>query len=331
MRFKIVWATLLAVTLISVTTYSQVNRTRPQSMASWVGKYPNAKFFNQPLIKNPLRRILSKADYDSIADYNLVTPIQRVADHLVVHAEIKYTEPRESLWLAFSLKDGGVYVVLWKGDDHRKFSTRDNRFNLPAEVLTELGLSDEPATPDIQVEFSSLEDFLGKTVHGESQVSDEARGDLNGDGLEDWAGVISRAKGEFQRTSQLYVLLQHQGGYRLAEKSKEEAIAGMGCCWVESLTIERSSVYIQNNAKTAPTMEAATHQFKLYNGEWRLIGVKIFFIDFTKDVDTETDMNLLTGAVTEKRSNRPGIRRSKRTFGKFLLKDFDFFNGFGTQ
>jgi hypothetical protein len=49
--------------------------------------------------------------------------------------------------------------------------------------------------------------------------------------------VILREKGEFQRTSQLYVLLREQGGYRLAERSREEEIAGMGCCWVEDLRI----------------------------------------------------------------------------------------------
>ena len=41
-----------------------------QTMTRWVGKYPDAKFFAQPQIKGPLRRILTKADYDSIGDYN---------------------------------------------------------------------------------------------------------------------------------------------------------------------------------------------------------------------------------------------------------------------
>jgi len=77
---------------------------------------------------------------------------------------------------------------------------------------------------------------------------------VNGDGLEDWAGVILREKSDGLRTSQLYVLLQQpQGSYRVAEKSLEEQIAGMGCCWTEDLTISRSSIYIQNNAKTAAT------------------------------------------------------------------------------
>ncbi|HEX6650785.1 MAG TPA: hypothetical protein VF075_14640 [Pyrinomonadaceae bacterium] len=121
-------------------------KPRPLDMSSWAGKYPDAKFMNQPLISTPLRRILSKADYVSLRDYNLMTPIERVGDYLVTNAQIKYSIPNERLNIAFSLKDNSVYVVFWKGDDnptHRKFSTKNNDFNLPDEVLKELGLKEE--------------------------------------------------------------------------------------------------------------------------------------------------------------------------------------------
>lgn len=106
----------------------------------------------------------------------------------------------------------------------------------------------------------------------------------------------------------------------------------MGCCWVEDLRIRRSSIYIQNNAKTAGTMEAVTHQFKLHLGEWRLIGVRIFHLEVSADDSTETDMNLLTGSVIEQRrkgENKPATRRRRQRFATRLLKDFDFSNGFG--
>jgi len=185
-----------------------------------------------------------------------------------------------------------------------------------------------------QEEFSSTDLFLKSILQGEGRLNVQAKGDLNGDGLEDWAGVIHREKPDFASTSQLYVLTRlRQGGYRLAEKSLEEQIAGMGCCWVEDLRISRSSIYIQNNAKTAVTMEAATHQFKLYQGQWRLVGVRIYYVDHSSDVSTETDMNLLTGLVIEKRQKgrrKPTTKRWTKRFGRHLLKDFDFFNGFGT-
>lgn len=186
-----------------------------------------------------------------------------------------------------------------------------------------------------QVDFSSVEVFVKATLKGEGQLSLEARGDLNGDALEDWAGVIYRRESSSAPTYQLYVLRRlPEGGYRVAEKSKEELIAGMGCCWAEDLQIKQSSLYIQNNAKTTNTMEAATHQFKLYQGGWRLIGVRIYYTDLSSDTSTETDMNLLTGAVIEKRQkgkNRPIIKRRSKKFAASFLKDFDFFNGFGVE
>lgn len=188
-----------------------------------------------------------------------------------------------------------------------------------------------------QADFPSIDAFLKSTLKGEDRLSNEAKGDLNNDGLEDWAGVIQRQAANSSPTTQLYVLLRlREGVYRIAEKSKEAPVVGAGCCWVESLEISRSSIYIQNNAKTATTMEAATHQFKLYKGEWRLVGLRIYYDDHSSDASntTETDMNLLTGAVIEKKQkgdNKPVTMRRQKKFATYLLKNFDFFNGFGTE
>lgn len=184
-----------------------------------------------------------------------------------------------------------------------------------------------------QAEFPSTDAFLKSTLKEKSSLSVEAKGDLNGDGRADWSGVVRREKGDFLSTYQLFVLVQLPGGgYRVAETSTEAEIPGMGCCWVEDLRIGRSSIYIQNNAKTAATMEAATHQFKLHHGQWRLIGVRIYYIDHSSNTSTETDVNLLTGLVIEKKQKgerRPTITRRSKKFALRLLKDFDFLNGFG--
>jgi len=188
-----------------------------------------------------------------------------------------------------------------------------------------------------QDNFSSVDAFLKSTVKAEGRLSDSATGDLNGDGLKDWAGVIHRQPADASPTYQLFVLLrQPQGGFHLAEKSIEEEIPGMGCCWMESLEIRSSSIYIQNNAKTASTMEAATHQFKFHKGEWRLVGLKIYLTDHTPQAPAtlDTDMNLLTGLVIEKRqkgNNKPVTKNRRKKFVTYLLKDFDFSNGFGTE
>jgi hypothetical protein len=194
-----------------------------------------------------------------------------------------------------------------------------------------------PLNAKAQADFPDIDAFLKATLKNEDQLSVQAKGDLNGDGLEDWVGVIHGQKPDSRPTYQLYVLLRvPQGGYHLAEKSKEEEISGMGCCWLEGLRISRASIFVQNNAKDAATMEATTHQFKLYQGEWRLIGVMIYYDDHTPGARStkDTDMNLLTGTVIEKKqrgSRKPIIKRRQKKFATYLLKDFDFFNGFGTE
>jgi hypothetical protein len=82
-------------------------------------------------------------------------------------------------------------------------------------------------------DFATLDAFRKSVLKGEDSVSVEAKGDLNADGLEDWAGVVHRQPPDVAPTYQLYVLLrQPAGGYQLAVTTKEEQIAGMGCCWV---------------------------------------------------------------------------------------------------
>lgn len=81
-------------------------------------------------------------------------------------------------------------------------------------------------------------------------------------------------------------------------------------------------------------MEATTHQFKLYKNTWRLIGVRISYTDLNLDTSTETDMNLLTGSVIEKRQkgeNKPITKNRYKKFAAYFLKDFDFSNRFGTN
>ena len=208
-----------------------------------------------------------------------------------------------------------------------------NRRNRRLLIISTLVVFWCPIAATAQTEFPSPDAFVKSILKGKSDLSTEAKGDLNGDGLADWAGVVRREKGDFLSTYQLYVLLrQPNSGYRVTETSTEAEIPGMGCCWVEDLRIARSSIYIQNNAKTAATMEAATHQFKLSQGQWRLIGVRIYYLDHSSNTSTDTDVNLLTGLVIEKKQKgerRPTTTRRSKKFALRLLKDFDFLNGFG--
>ena len=187
-----------------------------------------------------------------------------------------------------------------------------------------------PLAAAAQADFPDADAFLNSVLKAEDRVSVAARGDLNGDGLEDWAGVLERRRPNASQTYQLYVLLQSpRGGYRVAESSKEAPVSGTGCCWVEDLRITRSSIYVQSNAKSGGSMEAVTHQFKLYRGAWRQVGLRIYRVDQTTDTSTDTDTNLLTGAVTEETQtgdDKPVTRRRRgRKLPARLLRDFDFF------
>jgi hypothetical protein len=182
------------------------------------------------------------------------------------------------------------------------------------------------------------EGFVKSITKTGETLGAEARGDLNGDSLPDWVGVIHADRSEDSSpTEQLYVLLQiPAGGYRLAVQSQKGEVPGMGCCWLEDLRISNGSIYVQDNAKTGGSIEAANHQFKLYKGEWRLVGLKVYFSDLRPEsqLDTDTDMNFLTGSVIEtktKENKKPIIKRSRKRFGTYLLKDFDFSTGFGLE
>lgn len=65
-----------------------------------------------------------------------------------------------------------------------------------------------------------------------------------------------------------------------------------------------------------------------------LVGIRIYYTDHSSDTSTDTDINVLTGAVIEKRQKGDGkakISRRNKKFGAYLLKDFDFLNTFGTE
>jgi hypothetical protein len=188
-----------------------------------------------------------------------------------------------------------------------------------------------------QETFPTTDAFAKATIKSGDQLSSEARGDLNADGLNDWVGVIRGQVPDESPTYQLFVLIAKPGGgFVVSERTQKAEIPGMGCCWLEDLQIRRGSLFVQNNAKTASVMEAATHQFKLYKDQWRLIGVTIYLTDHTPGatMTKDTEMNLLTGLMiekTKKRNNRPRTSRSTRKFSIALLKDFDFSNGFGSE
>ena len=189
-------------------------------------------------------------------------------------------------------------------------------------------------TPGLEKElFPTVDDFLKKAAVKKGDEVVSAKGDLNGDGIEDWAVGVHRSYPDFQ-TDQLYILIRQgaAGPFRVEVTNGEWQTARNGCCWVEQIEIKNSSLYVQHNEKTHGTMEAATHQFKLYRGAWRLVGVRVFLLDIGADASTETAMNVLTGRVMvtkQKGDKRTGITTRRKKFSASYLKDYDYDNTFG--
>ena len=185
-------------------------------------------------------------------------------------------------------------------------------------------------------EFLNINEFLRSTLKKGEELVLEAKGDLNNDRISDWAGIVKRPKAAFQSTIQLYVLVRQgpAGRYRMAATTGEQPHGGMGCCWVEDLQIKRSSIFIQNIVKSHSDIETAFHQFKLIDNKWRLIGLRIVYLDRRLDALKETDINMLTGTMIVKKqtgNKKPIVTRQKKTISEHVLENFDFENDFGIR
>ncbi|WP_442497378.1 hypothetical protein [Methylobacter sp. sgz302048] len=172
-------------------------------------------------------------------------------------------------------------------------------------------------------EFQSVAQFLDTL--SPAPIWQVVEGDLDGDGFDDRAIVTHQPNSEV--LPKLYVLLQNRSGsFRLAQESQT---AGYHNGAVE-LAIKNGSLYITLEAIESTTQ--GTHQFKLYRGEWRLIGMTHSTYD-SADLGPEhgahflnLDFNVLTGDIISKRESKKGerITRDKAIVKPCLLENYNF-------
>ena len=186
-----------------------------------------------------------------------------------------------------------------------------------------------------RIDFPSLQTFLRSTLKKDDTLVLQAKGDLNQDGILDWVGIIKTPISAFAHTKRLFVLLgKSKSGYRLASTTGDASGGGMGCCWTADLQVKTSSIYITNVAKSVRDSETSTHQFKLHNGEWRLIGTRNLYVDRAERTSRTTDIDLLNGKVIEKDQRgrrKPTVKTYQTKFADHFLKDFDFEVDFGVE
>ncbi len=180
--------------------------------------------------------------------------------------------------------------------------------------------------------YSSVDAFV--TSVGESVVQ-FAQADLDGDGIPDWVGVVQSARDPnyFNAPETVYVLLgQAGGGYKLAGQSRSETESGMGCCYVDGVTIERGTFVIAHMSKSATTGEVASHRFRWDGTDWQLTGRTIVFDNLDQDFSITHDWNLLTGLEQVQRTNggrKLAMQTHKKPAPRQVLADYDFSHEFG--
>lgn len=192
------------------------------------------------------------------------------------------------------------------------------RLLLITSLLAGHAHSREIATPP------EVESSLRVVVSDTFTVIAQDAGDINGDGKEDWVGVI-KIEREAGPTQQLYVLIRNDD-LKVEGASKEvEYLDCGGSCYIADLKMKNNSFFIQINSKNGyDSISTFRLQFKQYKGEWRAIGRKTSNYEIGSGVETESDENLLTGffisttaAPTKKQITGHGKPE------KLLLKDFD--------
>jgi hypothetical protein len=168
-------------------------------------------------------------------------------------------------------------------------------------------------------EYKSVEQFT--STLSPAPVWQVAEGDLNGDGLSDRAIVTHKPNSDV--SPQIYILLQNtRGGFSLAQQSKPGGHNGS----VE-LEIKNGSLYV--HLESIKCCEQATHQFKLYRGVWRLIGMTHLISASSAKPDggpnfVRGDINLLTGDILFGDDESGRTRRAKASGQQCLLADYDF-------
>lgn len=172
--------------------------------------------------------------------------------------------------------------------------------------------------------FPNVSAFKAHAISGSGSWELEALGDLNADHVVDWTGIL-KGTDENIGYNQLFVLTSSECGFVVAA-SKRISLSGGGG-WFEDLEIKRESVFVQTNSKSVSSATATTHQFKLYNGVWRLIGATVVNFNLNTGNQSEVDINLLTGDFikTVKVENvEDSIEKGKREFPTHTIENFSF-------
>ena len=109
--------------------------------------------------------------------------------------------------------------------------------------------------------FNNADEFVNSIPNATLEMS--ATGDVNGDGLKDWVGLILR-EGDPTSTRQLFILTQlPDGKYIVSEKSVGSEVGGNGSSEYNNLKIIKSSIYVHQLGRGYNNLQENIYQYKL--------------------------------------------------------------------
>jgi len=186
-----------------------------------------------------------------------------------------------------------------------------------------------PALPGIGSFATTPDAFLASLFSTGTPRVMSVRGDLNGDGVEDWAAVLQWI-GKYGEEAQLIILTgRPTGGFVLAEHSQTTQLYRYG---IDDIRIEHGSLFLQtDHPGSATSHSGSTFQIKYHQGDWRLIGCNLFDAEVGASTMTHQSYDYLTGrSISEKLNERGKVISS--TTGHIdtaaqLLRDIDLMGG----
>lgn len=190
-------------------------------------------------------------------------------------------------------------------------------------VVAIIGLTLAPSAWALEGEYNSIDDFMSGIPNMTIVNKQVVEGDLNQDTRSDKV-VLVKSESDGIAYDQIFVLLQTlNGGLRITGKSMKVRSDEINL----SLKINKGSFFVSVEAIKSIW---GTYQFKIHNGNFRIIGLKLHVAEDSGEPDhditgvVDTDFNLLTGKLLFKRVGDRRIGHADAVGHTCPLSDYNF-------
>lgn len=190
-------------------------------------------------------------------------------------------------------------------------------------VVAIIGLTLAPSVRALEGEYNSIDDFMSGVPNMTVVNKQVVEGDLNQDTRYDKV-VLINSESDGIAYDQIFVLLQTpNGGLRITGKSMKVRSDEINL----SLKINKGSFFVSVEAIKSIW---GTYQFKIHNGDFRIIGLKLHVAEDSGEPDhditgvVDTDFNLLTGKLLFKRVGDRRVGHADAVGHTCPLSDYNF-------